>query len=385
MKAKTIMGKDPGSIRSAIEQAMNDGFHPTLGIVFMPPECPYTEIVNIFNDHNIAVFGANTPDRFSDQEIIVEGATILLMDINPDYFRLELKPFPSGDYDTVMNIVKEVAQTGKETFDHPAFIISVSQMEVPGEAVAEGFLFAVGEDTPVMGGICGGIPFWSDHTVFNHIEQAQQGIVCLIIDQDHIELNGLAVSGWKPAGTPKTVTSSEGNWVYTIDNEPALDVLIRFTGAKVDPSNQDDLIRQIGNPHPLQVIPKKGRPVMKPPLEFNPETGAILCGGQIPEGSEIRFSLPPDFDIIESVVSSASNLKEHHLPVADALLIFSCIGRQNTLGPLIEQEINGLNEVWNIPMAGYFSLGEFGATEGGKSTFHGTTCSWVTLKEKDSN
>jgi small ligand-binding sensory domain FIST len=33
-------------------------------------------------------------------------------------------------------------------------------------------------------------------------------------------------------------------------------------------------------------------------------------------------------------------------------------------------------------MTGYFSLGEFGAVKGGKATFHGTTCSWVALKEK---
>jgi small ligand-binding sensory domain FIST len=107
-----------------------------------------------------------------------------------------------------------------------------------------------------------------------------------------------------------------------------------------------------------------------------------MCGGHIPEGAKIRFSLPPDFDIVVTVIESARNLKEQTLPEADALLIFSCIGRQVTLGPLIDEEIKGLNEVWNIPMTGYFSLGEFGAVKGGKATFHGTTCSWVALKEK---
>jgi small ligand-binding sensory domain FIST len=82
------------------------------------------------------------------------------------------------------------------------------------------------------------------------------------------------------------------------------------------------------------------------------------------------------------VIESAREVKERAMPEADALLVFSCIGRQVTLGPLIDEEINGLNDVWKVPMTGYFSLGEFGATEGGKPTFHGTTCSWVALKEK---
>jgi hypothetical protein len=33
-------------------------------------------------------------------------------------------------------------------------------------------------------------------------------------------------------------------------------------------------------------------------------------------------------------------------------------------------------------MAGFFSYGEFGRAARGKQEFHGTTCSWVALKEK---
>jgi hypothetical protein len=382
MKAKTINGKNPEEIRSALEQAVAEGFQPTLGLVFVPSHFVYTGIVDLLDEHGIAIFGANTPDIFTDRGMANDEAAILLLDLDPDCFRIILKSFPSGDYEPGLKIAQDIARIGLESFDRPAFIISVSQVEVPGEAIAEGFLSGAGEDALVMGGFSGGKPFWSDHVVFNNGDQSRQGIICLIIDQDRVEVHGLAVSGWKPAGTPKTVTSSKGNWVYTIDNEPALDVLLRFTGANVDLDDSNDLLRQIGNPHPLQVIPQEGSPVMKPPLHFNRETGATMCGGHIPEGAKIRFSLPPDFDIVVTVIESARNLKEQTLPEADALLIFSCIGRQVTLGPLIDEEIKGLNEVWNIPMTGYFSLGEFGAVKGGKATFHGTTCSWVALKEK---
>lgn len=382
MNAKTITGKNPEAFRSALNEVASKGFQPTLGLVFVPSQFEYKSLVKILDEYKIAVFGAHTPDKFTDQGMENELATILLLDLDPACFQIVLKSLPPGDYEAGKNIASEIARFGGETFARPAFIIAVSQADIPGEAIAEGFLSGAGENVTLMGGVSGGKPFWSEHVVFNNDEQENHGIVCLILDQDRVEVTGLAVSGWKPAGTPKTVTRSEGNWLFTIDNEPALDVLLRFTGVNVDLDDSDDLLRQIGNPHPLQVTPQVGSPIMKPPLYFNRETGAILCGGHIPLGAEVRFSLPPDFDIVETVIESAHDLKKRVFPEADALLIFSCIGRQMTLGPLVDDEINGLNEVWDVPMTGYFSLGEFGATTGGKATFHGTTCSWVALKEK---
>jgi small ligand-binding sensory domain FIST len=47
--------------------------------------------------------------------------------------------------------------------------------------------------------------------------------------------------------------------------------------------------------------------------------------------------------------------------------------------------LEGLAGTWKKPMAGFFSLGEFGSVAGGKPEFHGTTCSWMALKEKTPN
>jgi hypothetical protein len=382
MNAKTIIANSPEALQAALEAAAAEGFNPTLGLVFAPSGFETRPLAEVLDAHGIAIFGAHTPDRFTDQGIAVEEVTVLLMDLDPACFRIVLKSIPTGEYQAGLEVSREIARIGKSWFDRPAFIASVSQAEVPGDAVVEGFLSVAGEGAPLIGGYTGGKPYWSDHVVFTNGEQSQWGIVCLILDQDRVALQGLAVSGWKPAGTPKTITRSEGNWIYTIDDEPAYDVLVRFTGATVDPDDSDDLLQQIGNSHPLQVIRSGGSAVMNPPLMFNRETGAVLCGGHIPEGAKIRFSLPPDFDIVDTVVESAREAKAQAFPEADALLVFSCIGRQATLGPLIEEEVNGLNEVWRVPMTGYFSLGEFGATRGGNATYQGTTCSWVALKEK---
>ena len=49
---------------------------------------------------------------------------------------------------------------------------------------------------------------------------------------------------------------------------------------------------------------------------------------------------------------------------------------------MAKQENEGLQKVWNTPMAGFYTYGEYGKGLNGKHEFHSTTCSWVVLKEK---
>ena len=118
------------------------------------------------------------------------------------------------------------------------------------------------------------------------------------------------------------------------------------------------------------------------PIGYDKEKQALICESDVLQGSSLRFSTPPDFDIIETVIDKAEKLKTDQNAEADALLIFSCAGRLSALGPMAQQENEGLQKVWNVPMAGFYTYGEYGKGINGKHEFHSTTCSWVALKEK---
>lgn len=179
------------------------------------------------------------------------------------------------------------------------------------------------------------------------------------------------------------VTKSEGAWVYTIDNEPAMKVIQRFLGNDMvhQSSNSEGLLpSDLG--YPLQFQRDSGNAIMKPVLFWNTNDQSIMVGSEVNEGDIFRFSLPPDFDAIDVVVDSTKLVKEKRLPEADALFVFSCVGRLGTFGPMIETEIEGLAATWGKPMLGFFSLGEFGKLDDGPCEFHGTTVSWAAIKEK---
>ena len=46
----------------------------------------------------------------------------------------------------------------------------------------------------------------------------------LALDEEKVKIKGIATCGWKAVGTEKTVTKSEGNHVFTVDDIPVLDI-----------------------------------------------------------------------------------------------------------------------------------------------------------------
>ncbi|HZJ36650.1 MAG TPA: FIST C-terminal domain-containing protein, partial [Gillisia sp.] len=167
-----------------------------------------------------------------------------------------------------------------------------------------------------------------------------------------------------------------------IDNLPAMDVIKKFLGNEIASNEKMEGVVPLNHSYPLQVQRESGVPMMRPTLLWNTDDESVMVGGPVKEGSLFRFSLPPDFDVIDTVIESSREIKERELPDADAMLIFSCVGRLSSLGPMLPTELDGLAATWNKPMAGFFSMGEFGKLDDGRPEFHGTTVSWVALKEK---
>jgi hypothetical protein len=203
----------------------------------------------------------------------------------------------------------------------------------------------------------------------------------LAFDQDHIKIHGKATCGWKPMGTPKVVTKSVGNRIYTIDGMTALEITRKYSGLENLTPENPDLMLDIACNFPIQLQREQGDPVMRPGLKVNWEDGSFSCSGTIPEGAKVRFSLPPDFDVIEKVVKGCKRIRDEKLPEVDAVIVFSCGGRKMALGPLMNEEISGIYRTWNAPTIGMLSNGELGRATGGDLEFHNLTTCCIALKE----
>ena len=379
MKAKTLKGKSTGEIQAALQEVMADGFKPTLAIVFISIKQDRDAICSLLNNEGISIFGATTSGEFISSEIGEGSIAVMLLDINPAYFKVLF--FETAD-SSAFEISKQLGSEGKKIFHNPAFIIASGWLHTDGEQIVKGIEEGFGREVTIFGGMAGDDLALKGPLVFTHSKKSITGLVGVIIDEDKIDVKGIATCGWKPIGTTKTVTSSSGNIVYTIDDRPALDLVIKYLGLDMDLDTQKDVLTNIGAYYPLQLERENAVPVMRTAMFGNREDRSLICAGNVPQGSKIRFSLPPDFDVIDTVVAECTDLKNEKQQEADAMIMFSCISRYLSFGVMTSEEIERVEKVWNAPLVGFFSYGEFGKSKNGKHEFHNNTCCVVVLKEK---
>lgn len=379
MKAKSIKGKSTEEIQSELEKAMTDGFKPTLAICFISKSLDRMAIAALLGKKAIAVFGSTTNGEFIDEETEKGSAAILLLDMNKSYFQIYFEEYPEKNY---REVSRYIAQKAKNKFAKPAFLVGTSHSAADDEEILREVEDVAGKEVNAYGGAAGDDYSFTETFVFTNGKDSGNAIVCMALDESKVEIKGIATWGWKAVGTEKTVTKSEANHVFTVDNTPVLDITAKYGGLEnVTPENNNLLIEIAAN-FPLQLQREKGDPIMRPGLVIDWSDHSFYTSGSLPQGSKVRFSVPPDFDIAEEITDRARALKNEKGGDADALIIFSCADRPPVLGPLVSVENEGLADVWNAPMAGFFTYGEYGRAPGGKQEYHSGACCWVALKEK---
>jgi hypothetical protein len=377
MKAKSIKGKTAEEIKEALEKNMTDGFQPTLAVVFMANDNERNGVTELLSKKEIQIFGASTGDNFTDGEIESHTIVILLLDIDPAYFQLVIK---GADEGTIKEIAEQIGTSALTKFKKPAFLVVSGGLAVDGDEIIAGIESACGNGTTIFGGLAADFLRMQRTYVFNNDKLCDFGLLALILDEEKISLSGMAVGGWKPMGMDRTITKSNGNVVYSIDNEPALDFVSRYAGLKdLDTNNALNFL--ISSNFQLQLKREDKHPVMRTPMQANAEDRSIVFAGSLPEGSKVKLCLLPGFEVIEAALKEFNNYKKEQ-PDPDALILFSCAGRQLTLGPYVSEEIDGIKNIWNAPLAGFFCYGEIGRVVSGQHEFHNMTCSLATLKEK---
>ncbi len=399
MKAKSIKGKTVEEIQTALQQSMADarlpdlptgqaggqGFKPTLAIVFISIKQDRKAICEILQREGIDILGATSCGEFINGHQDQGSTVILLLNLSRDSYTILFENIADSN---LSEAATRIAEAALEKFKRPAFIlcttgISVKGEYLDGESLVRSIENVVGPQVTIYGGMAGDDYTVTGTYVFTGEKESDTGIAALVLDEEKISLHGMAVSGWKPLGISRTVTKSEGGWIYTIDDQPALDMYMKYLGLKPTPeTDKYKIFEGVGVHYPFQVERETGEPVLRTPMAVDPNKNALMCDFDVPTGSRLRFSMPPDFDIVETVIEKASELKTTSRLEAEALLIFSCAGRVSALGPMANAENEGLYDVWKAPMAGFFTYGEYGRAINGRQEFHSTTCCWVAMKEK---
>jgi hypothetical protein len=372
MKPTVFSVSSVEEIELQLQKIRHEGLAPTMAIVFSSVAHNLDEVRTAFAKFDLQVFGASAGGEIVNDEVYEGAIAVMLLDISRDAYRLDVF---DGEDKTSMEVGQGIAEWAKTIYDDPALMVMSAGLHADGEQIVNGITYTMGREVPLFGCLAG---FGRDYApmfetfVFDASHVISNGVAALVFDRNAIELQGVAASGWKGIGTPKTITKAEGNIVYRIDDEPAMDIYNKYLNIGDDPS--------LAMEYPLHLMRDDGSYVMRAVMLVN-EDKSIIYGGTVPEGAKVRFSMPPGPEIIEYAVEQITEFNQQ-VDRADAIVLFSCAARYAALGPMVEDEISGIRKLWNVPLVGFFTFGEIGPALKGRCDFHNNTLVPVLIREK---
>jgi hypothetical protein len=369
-KPLVIWANSVKQLEERIGEALKGEQTPTLGIVFCSVAHNLAEVARLFAAYNIEVFGASSSGEIADDKVYEESITTMLLYIDHDYYKL--KAFDAHGM-TSYQAGQGIGKWAKAVYDLPALMIMSAGLRADGEQIINGITDEMGYQVPLFGGLAGDDLRMQGTFVFSSSQVISDGMMVLIFDRRVIELYGMAVSGWKAIGTSKLITRATGNVVYTIDDQPALEVYNRYLGV-TGISGDHTLAAE----YPLQVEREDGSCVLRAAMVVN-EDKSMVYAGTVPEGAIVRFTMPPGFEVIDCAIEEFSAFNQQ-FPEADAIVLYSCKARHLALGPMVEDEISAIRKLWGVPLVGFFTYGEIGPCSEGRCDFHNDTVCLVLIR-----
>jgi hypothetical protein len=348
-----------------------NGLAPTLAIVFSSVVHNLNQLSAVFAKYNIEVFGASTSGEITNDKVHEGSIVVMLLDINRDAYRLSAF---DGEGKTSYQVGQSVAGWAKTIYDNPAFMVVSAGLRADGEQIVNGIIYTMERQVPLFGGLAGDDLRAQETFVFTSSQVLVNGVITLIFDQLAVDLKGVAVSGWRGIGTAKTITKAEGNIVYSIDGLPALDVYHKYMNITTE------TLHMHAAEYPLQLMRDDGSYVLRSVMVINKDKSMVFAG-TVREGAQVRFSTAPGFEIIDYTGKQMATFKNEN-PIADAIVLFSCVGRNLQLGPMMEDEISSVRKLWKVPLVGFFTYGEIGPMPQARCDFHNQTLVLVLIHEK---
>jgi hypothetical protein len=179
---------------------------------------------------------------------------------------------------------------------------------------------------------------------------------------------------WRPFGEPMLVTGSSGDWIHTLDDEPALDAYLRRLEAPAECLRDPEAFVRFAVTHPLGLSRRSGER-LRCVFRADFEDRSIFCNAQVPLGAVVWFmecSAPSVLSSAGHVCADAIRGLGGQPPIG--LLAIDCVGRKILLGDdgADVEVARMVEQAWGAPIAGLYSYGEIARVRGGPG-FHNQT------------
>ena len=317
----------------------------------------YEEIKALFPDGHI-VFGSACAE-ISSSTVNEDSITITAMEFEKSQFVIRTSNVLDADLDSFKTGKELVKQFPAEGLKY-VFVVSEGSF-INGSQLTKGMSSSNDDNLLITGGLCGDDTRF-EKTLASYNENPKEGeIVAIGFYGETLEVTFSIHGGWTPFGPERTVTKSEGNILFELDGQPALDLYKTYLGDKAKDLPGAALL------YPLNVkSDDEEQSIVRSILNINEDDNSVILAGDIKENSKVQLMMTNVDNIANASERAARQALEYRKNKPEIAFLVSCIGRKLVLDQRVEEEIEEVIEVLGqgTTVSGFYSYGEI-------APFHG--------------
>lgn len=241
--------------------------------------------------------------------------------------------------------------------DLRALIVLGQGVNINGSALIAGLRSEVGDGVAITGGLAGDGARFQETLVVTPQGVSTSALAAVGLGGEALRFNHGSFGGWEPFGILRKVTRAEGNVLFALDGEPALDVYKKYLGdyAKDLPSS--------GLLFPFEMLDESRSTtgVIRTILGVDESRGSLTLAGDIDPNGFLQLMHASSDRLVDGAEAAAQAAKEMAAhPGGGIGLLVSCIGRKLVMGDRVDEEVEAVGEVFglNTVLTGFYSYGE---------------------------
>jgi hypothetical protein len=337
----------------------------------------YGELVQLFPRAHVV--GCSTGGQIRGADILDDDIAAIAMRFAKTRTRVEIHSVTGADDSRRCG---SAIGESLDADDLAGIFVLSDGLHVNGSELVAGINSGIRRGVPLTGGLAGdGARF--QHTLVGADCAPQDYRVAAVgFYGSAIRIGHGSAGGWEVFGPRRRITRSEGNVLYTLDGEAALNLYERYLG-------EEEALRLPGSAllFPLHVYPpnQPERAVVRTVLSIDRSARSMTFAGDVPDGWTAQL-MRGDLDRLtrgaaEAARQAVANVEHQGNGVA---ILVSCIGRRLLLGQRITDEIEAVAAELGpklIPL-GFYSYGEISPhSVSGVCELHNQTMTVTTISE----
>jgi hypothetical protein len=307
----------------------------------------------------------------------VYDGTIVAVALKFDHARIELRSRRLSECQGSLDAGCRLGADLPKDDLRAVFVLSDGTL-VNGSDLVRGLRETLPADVVLTGGLAGdGAEFKS--TLVGADCPPETGLIAAIgFYGASVDVRHGSYGGWDAFGPDRVITRSDGNVLYELDGEPALDLYKRYLG--------DEAARLPGSAllFPLKVRRdgNRGTELVRTVVGIDEANKAMIFAGDVPAGSSVQL-MRGNFDHLIEGAGQAAQQTGGTMSGGLAILV-SCIGRKLLLGQQVVDEVEAVAEILgpDCTAIGLYSYGEISPHEfTGSCDLHNQTMTITVIGE----